>query len=85
MNERSRYKLDDKPAVHSKLFKTKHYLLPDVGFVLRQVDVIEEFENVIFLQSVMEEVWRKNVTKYKHIRDGTKLKKWMYFLNDHHW
>lgn len=47
--------------------------------------MIEEFENVILLQSVMEEVFRKVVTKYKRLRDGSKLKKWMYFLNEHHW
>ncbi|CAL8094361.1 unnamed protein product [Orchesella dallaii] len=84
MNERSRFKLDEDPPIHSQKFNFKHYLLPDVGFILRQVDVVDELGNVILLQSVMEEVWRKNVTKYKRIRDGTKLKKWMYFLNDHH-
>jgi len=49
-----------------------------------QTDVLEELDNVILLQNVMEEVWRRNVTKYKRIRNGVKTKKWNYFLNEHH-
>jgi len=48
------------------------------------VDVLEELSNVIFLQSVMEEVWQRNVTIYKRVREGVANRKWLYFLNEHH-
>lgn len=48
-----------------------------------QTDVLDEFQNVILLQTVMEEVYRRNVTKYKRIRNGVKTKSWVYFLNEH--
>ncbi|OXA50994.1 Exosome complex exonuclease RRP44 [Folsomia candida] len=81
--DRSLCRLEIAPAINSKKFDFKHFILPDAGFIIRQTDVLDDLDNVILLQSVMEEVYKRNVTKYKRIRNGVKTKSWTYFLNEH--
>jgi exosome complex exonuclease DIS3/RRP44 len=68
----------------SSSFPYKHFVVPDAQFALRQLDVMEELSNVILLQIVMDNVFKANPPKYRRLRDGSKNRKFGYFLNEHH-
>ncbi|XP_075055918.1 exosome complex exonuclease RRP44 [Mixophyes fleayi] len=76
------------PILQSSLCKCPHYLLPDTNVLLHQIDILEDpvIQNVILLQTVLQEVRSRSAPVYKRIRDLTNnSEKYFYtFTNEHH-
>lgn len=80
--------LDRIPDSHSKDCTFPHYILPDTNIILRQIDFLEDpvINNVIILQTVLQEVKHRNLGIYKRLRDiiSNKRRKFHVFSNEHH-
>uniref|UniRef100_A0A8C5LTN5 Exosome complex exonuclease RRP44 n=1 Tax=Leptobrachium leishanense TaxID=445787 RepID=A0A8C5LTN5_9ANUR len=75
-------------VLQSSLCTSPHYLLPDTNVLLHQVDILEDpiIQNVIVLQTVLQEVRSRSAPVYKRIRDIiNNSEKYFYtFTNEHH-
>ncbi|XP_077153363.1 exosome complex exonuclease RRP44 [Ranitomeya variabilis] len=80
--------LQMEPVLQSSLCESPHYILPDTNVLLHQVDILEDpvIQNVILLQTVLQEVRSRSAPVYKRIRDMTNNpEKYFYtFTNEHH-
>ncbi|XP_073520066.1 exosome complex exonuclease RRP44 [Phyllobates terribilis] len=80
--------LQMEPVLQSSLCESPHYILPDTNVLLHQVDILEDpvIQNVILLQTVLQEVRCRSAPVYKRIRDMTNNpEKYFYtFTNEHH-
>lgn len=86
---KEREKTLEKDLDHSSsLFSFPHYLVLDTNIVLDQIDVLEEnsFENVIILQTVLEEVKHRSSPVYRRLKDiiSNPDRKFYVFVNEHH-
>ncbi|MEE6507477.1 hypothetical protein FKM82_024497 [Ascaphus truei] len=76
------------PILQSSLCPSPHYLLPDTNVLLHQIDILEDpvIQNVILLQTVLQEVRRRSAPVYKRTRDlFSNPEKYFYtFTNEHH-
>ncbi|XP_071174781.1 exosome complex exonuclease RRP44-like isoform X2 [Mytilus edulis] len=63
--------LESKPVNKSKLCKKSHYLILDTNVVFHQIDVVEDpsIQNVIVLQTVLEEIRHRSAPAYKRVKD----------------
>ncbi|XP_065058694.1 exosome complex exonuclease RRP44-like [Rhopilema esculentum] len=81
--------LSKNPQSFSTLCDFPHYILPDTNVVLRQLDVLEDnlIQNVILLQTVLDEVKSRSFVTYKRIREIIERpdKHFYVFCNEHHW
>ncbi|XP_034253802.1 exosome complex exonuclease RRP44 [Thrips palmi] len=72
----------------SSVFSFPHYLVLDTNVVLHQIDVLEEdvLENVIILQTVLEEVKHRSSPVYRRLKDiiENPNRKFYIFVNEHH-
>jgi exosome complex exonuclease DIS3/RRP44 len=70
------------------LATSTHYLIPDINVVLHQPDFLEntKVQNVILLQTVLEEVKNQSFSFYQRIRDiiDTPSKNFYVFSNEFH-
>ncbi|XP_056411478.1 exosome complex exonuclease RRP44 [Hyla sarda] len=80
--------LQMEPVLQSTLCDAPHYILPDTNVLLHQIDILEDpvMQNVILLQTVLQEVRSRSAPVYKRIRDLTNdQEKYFYtFTNEHH-
>ncbi|KAM3935612.1 exosome complex exonuclease RRP44 [Leptodactylus fuscus] len=80
--------LQMEPVLQSSLCESPHYILPDTNVLLHQIDILEDpvIQNVILLQTVLQEVRSRSAPVYKRIRDmTTNPEKYFYtFTNEHH-
>ena len=84
--------LSSSPASLSSLFSEPHYILLDTNIILNQIDILEVsakeggFQNVIVLQTVLEEVRHRSSPIYKRLRDiiGDPNRNFYVFINEHH-
>ncbi|XP_073436479.1 exosome complex exonuclease RRP44 isoform X2 [Dendrobates tinctorius] len=80
--------LQMEPVLQSSLCESPHYILPDTNVLLHQIDILEDpvIQNVILLQTVLQEVRCRSAPVYKRIRDMTNNpEKYFYtFTNEHH-
>ncbi|XP_075708446.1 exosome complex exonuclease RRP44 [Rhinoderma darwinii] len=80
--------LQMEPVLQSSVCESPHYILPDTNVLLHQIDILEDpvMQNVILLQTVLQEVRRRSAPVYKRIRDMTNHpEKYFYtFTNEHH-
>ncbi|XP_063808999.1 exosome complex exonuclease RRP44 isoform X2 [Pseudophryne corroboree] len=76
------------PILQSSLCQSPHYILPDTNVLLHQIDILEDpiIQNLILLQTVLQEVRRRSAPVYKRIRDLTvnPEKHFYTFTNEHH-
>uniref|UniRef100_A0A8C5GMX7 PIN domain-containing protein n=1 Tax=Gouania willdenowi TaxID=441366 RepID=A0A8C5GMX7_GOUWI len=74
-------------SIESSLCSYPHYLLPDSNVVLHQIDVLEHpvIQNVIILQTVVQEVRHRSAPVYKRLKDilHEKEKHFYTFTNEH--
>ena len=81
-------KLSNLPIRESSLCGYPHCIIPDVSVALHQVDFLEDnaINNVIILQTVLQEVRQERLIVYKRIRDMvSNPDKFFYvFSNEHH-
>uniref|UniRef100_A0A8D2L3M8 Exosome complex exonuclease RRP44 n=1 Tax=Varanus komodoensis TaxID=61221 RepID=A0A8D2L3M8_VARKO len=72
----------------SSLCPAPHYLLLDTNVLLHQIDILEDpvIQNVIVLQTVLQEVRKRSAPVYKRIRDviANSEKHFYSFTNEHH-
>ncbi|XP_053400890.1 exosome complex exonuclease RRP44-like [Mercenaria mercenaria] len=63
--------LEDNPGNPSQQFSEEHYIIPDTNVVLHQIDVLEDtaLQNVIILQTVVEEVRHRSAPAYKRLKE----------------
>lgn len=80
--------LDKEVINSSSVYSFPHYLLLDTNVVLHQIDVLEEdvLENVIILQTVLEEVKHRSSPVYRRLKDiiSNPSRKFYVFVNEHH-
>ncbi|XP_048388312.1 exosome complex exonuclease RRP44 [Stegostoma tigrinum] len=80
--------LTDSPHTDSQLCPRPHYLLPDTNVVLHQIDILEDpaIQNVVILQTVLQEVRHRSAPVYKRIKDvvNNPEKHFYTFTNEHH-
>ncbi|XP_071991431.1 exosome complex exonuclease RRP44 [Engystomops pustulosus] len=80
--------LQMEPVLQSSLCPSPHYILPDTNVLLHQIDILEDpvIQNVILLQTVLQEVRKRSAPVYKRIKDLTNNpEKFFYtFTNEHH-
>ncbi|XP_072114895.1 exosome complex exonuclease RRP44 [Mobula birostris] len=80
--------LSDEPCSSSELCPQPHFLLPDTNVVLHQIDILEDpaIQNVIILQTVLQEVRHRSAPVYKRIKDviNNPEKHFYTFTNEHH-
>jgi len=73
-------------------FSEPHYIVLDTNIILNQIDILEVsakeggFQNVIVLQTVLEEVRHRSSPIYKRLRDviGDPNSNFYVFINEHH-
>ncbi|XP_051882670.1 exosome complex exonuclease RRP44 [Pristis pectinata] len=80
--------LSDLPCTSSQLCPQPHFVLPDTNVVLHQIDILEDpaIQNVIILQTVLQEVRHRSAPVYKRIKDviNNPEKHFYTFTNEHH-
>ena len=84
--------LSASPISLSSLFSEPHYIVLDTNIILNQIDILEVsakeggFQNVIVLQTVLEEVRHRSSPIYKRLRDiiGDPNRNFYVFINEHH-
>ena len=84
--------LSASPISLSSLFSETHYIVLDTNIILNQIDILEVsakeggFQNVIVLQTVLEEVRHRSSPIYKRLRDiiGDPNRNFYVFINEHH-
>ncbi|XP_067842648.1 exosome complex exonuclease RRP44 [Heptranchias perlo] len=80
--------LSDHPHTSSDLCPRPHYVLPDTNVVLHQIDILEDpaIQNVVILQTVLQEVRHRSAPVYKRIKDviNNPEKHFYTFTNEHH-
>lgn len=80
--------LNDEPLSSSELCPQPHFVLPDTNVVLHQIDILEDpaIQNVIILQTVLQEVRHRSAPVYKRIKDviHNPDKHFYTFTNEHH-
>ncbi|KAM9319486.1 exosome complex exonuclease RRP44 [Gastrophryne carolinensis] len=80
--------LQMEPILQSSLCESPHYILPDTNVLLHQMDILEDpvIQNVILLQTVLQEVRSRSAPVYKRIRDiiSNPDKLFYTFTNEHH-
>ncbi|XP_007888927.1 exosome complex exonuclease RRP44 [Callorhinchus milii] len=78
----------DPPAHCSSLCPQPHYIVPDTNVVLHQIDILEDpmIQNVVILQTVLQEVRHRSAPVYKRIKDviNNAEKHFYTFTNEHH-
>ncbi|XP_068423997.1 exosome complex exonuclease RRP44 [Clinocottus analis] len=76
------------PSIESNLCSYPHYVIPDTNVVLHQIDVLEDpvIQNVIILQTVLQEVRHRSAPVYKRLKDiiHEQEKHFYTFTNEHH-
>ncbi|XP_038674233.1 exosome complex exonuclease RRP44 [Scyliorhinus canicula] len=81
-------RLTDQPHTASRLCPEPHYVLPDTNVVLHQIDILEDsaIQNVVILQTVLQEVRHRSAPVYKRIKDviNNPEKHFYTFTNEHH-
>ncbi|XP_069495530.1 exosome complex exonuclease RRP44 isoform X1 [Ambystoma mexicanum] len=86
--EPDRTVLQPQPPLQSRLLPGSHYLLPDTNVLLHQIDILEDplIQNVIILQTVLQEVRNRSGPVYKRIKDvvNNPDKHFYTFTNEHH-
>lgn len=62
--------LSSSPANKTALCVTPHYIIPDTNVVLHQMDVLEDavIQNVVILQTVLDEVRHRSSPGYKRLK-----------------
>ncbi|XP_067890391.1 exosome complex exonuclease RRP44 [Heterodontus francisci] len=80
--------LSDQPHTTSDLCPQPHYVVPDTNVVLHQIDILEDptIQNVVILQTVLQEVRHRSAPVYKRIKDviNNHEKHFYTFTNEHH-
>merc|ERR1711899_235862 len=84
--------LSSSPTSLSSLFSDQHYIILDTNIILNQIDILEVsakdggFQNVIVLQTVLEEVRHRSSPIYKRLRDiiSDPTRRFYVFINEHH-
>ncbi|XP_069746671.1 exosome complex exonuclease RRP44 [Narcine bancroftii] len=80
--------LCDEPCSSSELYPHPHFVVPDTNVVLHQIDILEDpaIQNVIVLQTVLQEVRHRSAPVYKRIKDviNNPDKHFYTFTNEHH-
>ncbi|XP_075227748.1 exosome complex exonuclease RRP44-like protein Dis3 [Lycorma delicatula] len=80
--------LEESPVSDSTVFIQPHYLLLDTNVVLDQIDVLEEdvLQNVIILQTVLDEVKHRSSAVYRRFKEiiSNPKRKFYVFVNEHH-
>ncbi|XP_078258402.1 exosome complex exonuclease RRP44 isoform X2 [Rhinoraja longicauda] len=80
--------LNDEPLTSSELCPQPHFVLPDTNVILHQIDILEHpaIQNVIMLQTVLQEVRHRSAPVYKRIKDviHNPEKHFYTFTNEHH-
>lgn len=80
--------LDEQPGSLSSLCNFNHYIIVDTNAVLHQMDVLEDpvFQNMILLQTVLQEAKHQSYTAYKRMREliSVKERNLYVFCNEHH-
>ncbi len=73
------------------LHRAPHLVVLDTNVVLDQIDVLEEskggVENVVVLQTVLDEVRRRSLPVYKRLKDivaDSQRRSYFVFVNEHH-
>ncbi|KAL5022343.1 hypothetical protein ScPMuIL_001498 [Solemya velum] len=63
--------LQKEPQNRSNSINSCHYLMPDTNVILHQIDVLDDpaIQNVIVLQTVLEEVRHRSIPGYKRLKD----------------
>lgn len=63
--------LSECPENRSQKYKKPHYMIPDTNVVIHQIDVLEDssIQDVIILQTVLEEVRHRSAPAYKRLKD----------------
>jgi exosome complex exonuclease DIS3/RRP44 len=76
--------LDLVPDRDHSLVDSPHFLIPDASALCNQLDIIEDSqfgENLIILQSVLDEVRRKNLQLYLRVKQLISSKRCYLFIN----
>lgn len=72
----------------SSLFTDPHYLILDTNVILDQIDIFEEdvLNNVIIVQTVLDEVKHRSSAVYKRLKEiiGDSKRNFYTFVNEHH-
>ena len=84
--------LSSDPVSLTRIFPDPHYIILDTNIILNQIDILEVsakdggFQNVIVLQTVLEEVRHRSSPIYKRLRDiiSDPTRKFYVFINEHH-
>lgn len=80
--------LSKDPVSKSSIYPHGHYLILDTNVILDQIDVFEEnvIEDIIILQTVLDEVKHRSAAVYKRLRDILKVpgRRIYTFVNEHH-
>ena len=80
------------PESLTNCFSDPHYIILDTNIILNQIDILEVsakdggFQNVIILQTVLEEVRHRSSPIYKRLRDiiSDPTRRFYVFINEHH-
>lgn len=87
-NQNCYIRLSKDPESLSDLVKQPHYLILDTNVVLDQIDILEEkvMNDVIILQTVLEEVKHKSSNVFKKLNDilVNPDRRFFLFNNEHH-
>lgn len=80
--------LSAEPESKSSLFTDPHYLILDTNVILDQIDVFEEdvLNNIIIVQTVLDEVKHRSSAVYKRLKEviGNSKRHFYTFVNEHH-
>jgi exosome complex exonuclease DIS3/RRP44 len=72
----------------TKLTTSHQYIIPDTNVVLHQIDLLEnpKIQNVILLQTVLEDIKNHSFSFYQRLRDivDTPSKNFFVFANEFH-
>ena len=91
-SNRIKSSLSSSPTSLCTLFPDPHYIILDTNIILNQIDILEVsgkeggFQNVIVLQTVLEEVRHRSSPIYKRLRDiiSDVSRNFYVFINEHH-
>jgi len=79
--------LSDNPTSVSSICKAPHYIIIDTNVALEQIDALEAegFNNVIVLQTVLDEIRHRSSPIYKRLRDiiANPDRNFLMFVNEH--
>uniref|UniRef100_UPI00358EC805 exosome complex exonuclease RRP44-like isoform X1 n=2 Tax=Myxine glutinosa TaxID=7769 RepID=UPI00358EC805 len=80
--------LQAEPLLESELCSRPHYIILDTNIVFHQIDILEAsvIQNVIVMQTVLQEVRHRSAPVYKRLKDiiAVPTKRFYTFTNEHH-